>query len=124
MPPKFKLGDLVLHNSQSHAFCAHKPGAGCSGSIHAVAAVLPFTLHTGQVVNVKDLGRCEVSRVVGSSVSLTPEGADMHNSDYWRDVIDVDQPDGTPVPSYELKGQTHGEKGNTFWASENSVYAR
>ena len=120
MPPKFKPGDLVLYDSspQNHPFCAHKPesGAGCSGSMHDVVNVVPFTLHTGQVVNAKGLGSCTVSGVVGRSVELTPKNSD---DEHFIKVTDVDQPDGTPIPSYELKGQLYGS--DTFWAEENTL---
>ena len=68
--------------------------------------------------NVKDLGRCTVGRVVGSNVKVTPE---KDGTEHLMNVTDVDEPDGTPIPSYELKGQVHGEKGDTFWASENTL---
>ena len=53
-----------------------------------------------------------------SSVELTPENSDH---EHFMKVTDVDEPDGTPIPSYELKGQLHGELGDTFWASENTL---
>ena len=42
-------------------------------------------------------------------------------TEHLINVTDVDEPDGTPIPSYELKGQLHGELGDTFWASENTL---
>jgi hypothetical protein len=122
MPPKFKPGDRVLFDNspQNHPFCAHRPEgkAVCSGSIHVVATVLPFTLGTGQVVNVPNLGRCTVIRVFGSSVNVTPE---KDGTEHLIDITDVDEPNGTPIPSYELKGQVDGELGDTFWAPENTL---
>ena len=122
MPPKFKRGDSVLYDSspQNHPFCAHKPESGpsCSGSMHNVVSVLPFTLHPDQVVNVKDLGSCTVNRAFGRTVNLTPE---KDGTDLLINVTDVDEPDGTPVPSYELNhGWLVGELGGTFWAPENA----
>ena len=117
MPPKFKPGDIVLHKSPSHAWCKHPPGAKCSGSLHAVAAVLPFTLHDDQVVNVRTdgLGRCRVVSVNGTNVNVVQLSS---GREAWMDISkDVDQPDGTPVSSYELKA----DDGNTFWASENTL---
>ena len=120
MPPKFKPGDRVLFDNspQNHPFGAHKPEAVHTGSIHVVAAVLPFTLSTDQVVNVPNLGSCTVIRVFGSSVNVTPE---KDGTDHLIDVTDVDEPPGTPIPTYELKGQVDGELGDTFWAPENTL---
>ena len=119
MPPKFKPGDRVLFDNspQNHPFGAHKP-EGKAGSIHVVAAVLPFTLSTGQVVNVPNLGSCTVVRVVGSSVNVKRH---KDSTEHFMNVTDVDQPASKPIPSYELKGQVEGELGDTFWAPENTL---
>ena len=81
--------------------------------------MLPFTLSIGQIVNVPDLGSCTVYDVIGDHVKLT------RYTDRARHIIpvtDVDQPVGTPIPSYELKGRTSDEQlGDTFWAPENTL---
>ena len=122
MPPKFKPGDSVIYDisPQNHPFCAHSPGAaGCKGSKHEVVDVLPFTLHPGQVVNVKGLGSCTVDRVFGRTVKLARHH-DSAEHVYLYDVTDVDEPDGTPIPSYELKDPMCNEDGIEIWASENT----
>ena len=81
--------------------------------------MIPFTLKIGQIANVQEigLGRCKVTRIHKGSVMLEPLKGYTYNSDYWRKVTTVDQPQGTPVPSYELKGR----EGETFWALENTL---
>jgi hypothetical protein len=127
MPPKFKPGDTVLFN----AFGAHKPEAGNTGSIHVVAAVLPFTLGTGQVVNAPHLGRCTVIRVHdGSNVKVRRH---KDSTEHFIKLTDVDDPPGKPIPNYELKRRADGDLlqqriaflehglGDTFWAPEDTL---
>ena len=119
--PEFKPGDTVIFDNspQNHPFGAHLPGhKAVFGSIHVVADVLPFTLSTGQVVNVNGLGDCTVIGVVGRTVKLTPE---KDGTEHFIKVTGVDKPFGKPIPSYELKGQVDGELGDTFWAPENTL---
>ena len=119
MPPRFKPGDRVLFDNspQNHPFGAHKPERK-AGSIHVVADGLPFTLSTGQAVNVPDLGLCTAVRVEAKFVKLKEH---KHGKEPWMPVTDVDEPVGTPIPSYELKGQVDGKLGDTFWAPENTL---
>ena len=120
MPPKFKPRDTVIFDNspQNNPFAAHKPEGEGNGSIHVVATVLPFTLSTGQPVNVPNLGSCTVIRVVGTKVNVRRH---KDSQELFMNVTDVDEPAGKPIPSYELKGQVEGELGDTFWAPENTL---
>ena len=116
--PKFNTRDTVIFDNspQDHPF-SHGP-LGIAGSLHVIADVLPFTLHTAEIVNVKGLGSCTVTEVVGRTAELKRISDGKRN---FIPVTDVDQPPGKPVPSYELKGQVDGELGDTFWAPENTL---
>ena len=107
MPPKFKSGDRVLFDNspQKHPFCAHGPlgNAICSGSIHVVADVLPFTLSTNQVVYVNGIGSCTVIRVFGRTVKVKKLKSRLQNTGFVSAVSNKGIKEAVALETLTLK---------------------